>query len=702
MGFFDLNIPYSDSTNSTTRLKLIVKAMELGYTGIAYNRSIKGVMSESHRCSISLFPLSSLLKRLSPPSVEFHRSLLGVPKATPFRQYTRLTVLVDSSVQAAALNSGNPVLKTYDIVAVKPLNQMAFEQACRTCQVDLIAIDFSDKLPFRLKQPLVKAAIERGVYFEITYSSLIMDAQARRQFISNAKLLVDWTKGTYLIFSSAAPSITELRGPYDVANLMTLLGITMERAKAAISKNCRSLVADIIRKKKFYKEAIKVELVTKDPEFDEWLEWDPISSGEGDLLLDEMAKLFNASSKESNKVKAIDFVSVMDSLPANGLQIKDIMPITKPELEPFSGSNLPSSVKKTLELVDDPRAPNSDQSFDSTNFKKVSDESLKGSIKVSSVLDAATSNHGHDLNSLQFQTSTSTCETLVASHIDTLEGYDMQTEKDMATCQNKLQIDTLEGHDVQPESAMLTSQTKCPGEAVTVNTLSREEVIAKNCSALADTQTSTMLVDHNLPSHQGEQCKQLSCLNIVSCPQDVVMDEILNEEDIKVNAGDTVETLTVSKDYGSDCASKAYLPLNNTDAVLATTDETSLDTYMTYKPELCSVSDLSLHENRMIEQVKKTGAGDEASILGESSVLESHDLSPATNNPTADTPMEEQKQIENQYVTEQHVLNSSKIGTRRKKRKTPRSAGLFPFRRLWNPIQFKKSARTIKRKIVTR
>ncbi|KAL8113871.1 hypothetical protein AgCh_020960 [Apium graveolens] len=28
--------------------------------------------------------------------------------------------------------------------------------------VELIAIDFSDKLPFRLKQPLVKAAIERS------------------------------------------------------------------------------------------------------------------------------------------------------------------------------------------------------------------------------------------------------------------------------------------------------------------------------------------------------------------------------------------------------------------------------------------------------------------------------------------------------------------------------------------------------------
>lgn len=63
--------------------------------------------------------------------------------------------------------------------------------------------------------------------------------------ILNFQLLVDWTKGKNLIFSSAAPAITELRGPYDVANLMTLLGITMERAKAAISKNCRYVKCEV-------------------------------------------------------------------------------------------------------------------------------------------------------------------------------------------------------------------------------------------------------------------------------------------------------------------------------------------------------------------------------------------------------------------------------------------------------------------------
>ena len=145
MGFFDLNIPYHESDKQTTdrssrkatRLKLTVKAMELGYTGVAYNRTIKGVMSESDRCATALFSLSSVLK-LAPSlssAVRLHRSLLGVPDSAPFRQYTRLTVAVDSSSQASALNSGNPILKTYDVVAVQPLNQNAFERACQDSEV---------------------------------------------------------------------------------------------------------------------------------------------------------------------------------------------------------------------------------------------------------------------------------------------------------------------------------------------------------------------------------------------------------------------------------------------------------------------------------------------------------------------------------------------------------------------------------------
>lgn len=341
MQFFDLNIVYLEgdksipdkSAKKQNRLRLIIKAMELGYTGIAYNRTIKGAMSESDRCSIPPFPLSSLLN-VAPSlssAVSFHRRLLGVPATAPFRQYTRLTVVVETSAQASALNSGNPVLKTYDLVAVRPLNQNCFDHACQSSQVDLISIHFAEKLPFRLKLPMVKAAIARGVYFEITYSSLMEDVQARRQLIANAKLLVEWTRGKNLIVSSAASSVLELRGPNDVSNLSSLLGLPNEPAKAAISKNCRLLIANALRKRQFYKEAIRVEVMPAGAQNDPnepWvvdnLDWDPISSGEGDLCLDDMAKSFANPGKVSQTVKAIDFTSIVNSAQSHGLQVKDI------------------------------------------------------------------------------------------------------------------------------------------------------------------------------------------------------------------------------------------------------------------------------------------------------------------------------------------------------------------------------------------
>ncbi|KAL7000906.1 ribonuclease P [Sarracenia purpurea var. burkii] len=72
----------------------------------------------------------------------------------------------------------------------------------------------------------------RGVHFEISYSGPVRGARAMRQLISNAKLLVKWTQRKILIFSSATPSVPELRRPNDVANLSSV-----GRAKGALSKN---------------------------------------------------------------------------------------------------------------------------------------------------------------------------------------------------------------------------------------------------------------------------------------------------------------------------------------------------------------------------------------------------------------------------------------------------------------------------------
>ncbi|KAI3937487.1 hypothetical protein MKW98_018786 [Papaver atlanticum] len=80
--------------------------MELGYSGVAYNRCMKGVMSDNDRCTIYVFPLSSLLKASPTLSVKFYRELLKI----------------------------------------------VFDHVCKASEVDLIAIAFSERLPSRLLQ----------------------------------------------------------------------------------------------------------------------------------------------------------------------------------------------------------------------------------------------------------------------------------------------------------------------------------------------------------------------------------------------------------------------------------------------------------------------------------------------------------------------------------------------------------------------
>lgn len=140
MGFFDLNIPYLDSPLSDNKMecvKTVIKAMELGYFGIAYNRTMKGIISERDHCFIPLLTISTPLKialSLS-SSITFYRDLLDLPHTSTYRQYTCLTVCAASISQCQVFNTDNPVLRTYDLITVKPLNQATFDHACEKAKV---------------------------------------------------------------------------------------------------------------------------------------------------------------------------------------------------------------------------------------------------------------------------------------------------------------------------------------------------------------------------------------------------------------------------------------------------------------------------------------------------------------------------------------------------------------------------------------
>ncbi|KPP76649.1 hypothetical protein Z043_103988 [Scleropages formosus] len=157
-------------------------------------------------------------------------------RSRPIRVLNRLTLVVSDTSHFRQTAD----FKFYDIIAIYPKTEKVFHAACMSCDVDIICIAATEKQPFHFKRPPVFGAIERGVFFEISYAAAIKDSTMRRYTISNAISLMETCKGKNVIVSSGAEKPLELRGPYDIANLGLLFGLSEGDAKAAVSANCRA------------------------------------------------------------------------------------------------------------------------------------------------------------------------------------------------------------------------------------------------------------------------------------------------------------------------------------------------------------------------------------------------------------------------------------------------------------------------------
>ena len=50
---------------------------------------------------------------------------------------------------------------------MQPQTERLFQLACGSLEVDLISLDLSRRLPYRFKPSMVKAALARGLHFEV-------------------------------------------------------------------------------------------------------------------------------------------------------------------------------------------------------------------------------------------------------------------------------------------------------------------------------------------------------------------------------------------------------------------------------------------------------------------------------------------------------------------------------------------------------
>ncbi|KAM9188543.1 ribonuclease P protein subunit p30 isoform 2-T2 [Mergus octosetaceus] len=188
-GFADLNVPQGPDKKGLQ--SLLEAAARLGYSAVALNHVIDFKEKKQE-----------IAKPVSPSEL-FPSLPIVQGTSKQLKVLTRLTLVVSDPSHCNLLRSTSSNIRLYDIIAVFPKTEKLFHIACTTLDVDLVCINVTEKLPFYFRRPPVNMNI---------------------------------------VISSAAERPLELRGPYDVANLGLLFGLSESEAKAAVSTNCRATI----------------------------------------------------------------------------------------------------------------------------------------------------------------------------------------------------------------------------------------------------------------------------------------------------------------------------------------------------------------------------------------------------------------------------------------------------------------------------
>ncbi|KAL3110100.1 hypothetical protein niasHT_015703 [Heterodera trifolii] len=180
-----------------------------------------------------------------------------------FRQFSRLTVSIDAD--SIHHLQHNKKVKLYDIIAVRvPDEQILMTLQRKGDFVDLVSLDATamekGRLSWLFKQKIVQSCIAAGLTFELCYGNALISSEHRRKFFTNARRLLEITRmgRAGVVLSSGAEDMLQLRGPFDVANLCSLFGLTPKCGRRFVSSNALSVLLRSQTRRHTVKGAIHV------------------------------------------------------------------------------------------------------------------------------------------------------------------------------------------------------------------------------------------------------------------------------------------------------------------------------------------------------------------------------------------------------------------------------------------------------------
>eukprot|EP00871_Galdieria_phlegrea_P002571 jgi/Galph1/3314/GphlegSOOS_G1975.1 len=261
--FIDLNIVYSDD-NQKHRQAIIQRICQLGYDGFAFNHIVRGKPSRDKFRTI---------EEVKSPAGDIENLVLETQdykgRGRSLKQWTRITFVINEQVDVSdyimhVLNASNPILRSYDIIAVQPATEKLLQQ-CLQFDIDIVTMDLNEKLPFHLKRPQVHVMNSRNIKFELCYSNLLQPSTVRQRVIANACSLVKTLKSELIVLSSGALDPMSLRSPYDIMHMALFLGMNEHQARSAIAENPMDVINASSQRLYTFKDALHVLRPSESP-----------------------------------------------------------------------------------------------------------------------------------------------------------------------------------------------------------------------------------------------------------------------------------------------------------------------------------------------------------------------------------------------------------------------------------------------------
>lgn len=263
---YDLNVPWpvigygNASKAQLSCLKAVLSTcMALEYTHIAINFIVpEGTRLPVHDpASLNPMPMDEL-------SQHFEKLFPNT------KLFSRLTLVVADPAQIQGLAK---IQNHFDIIAIQPTTEKALQLAVSNLDIDIVSLSLAQRLPFYLKHKTVCSGVDRGLHFEICYSTVVSGAAGyttngtdvqlspsaqttRKNFFFNALQLIRASRSRGIVVSSGATHPLQVRNSSDILTVLKTLGLESGQAKLCVtSAPERALVTGRLRIKS-YKQTV--------------------------------------------------------------------------------------------------------------------------------------------------------------------------------------------------------------------------------------------------------------------------------------------------------------------------------------------------------------------------------------------------------------------------------------------------------------